>query len=276
MKDKQENNCCRSFWCPGMNDVANGMAVVARLLAADKNRPANEFIVHGAWSPRGWLACLRRGRGKYVRMPHGSYSPVYLEHQSKWKKRLVAPVERWLLLRSGKIIVTCEAEKVWTERFVGRSLSAAGVMIEVVDLKKYWHINQQIGKVPRSGVIHALYLGRRHPLKGVDYLETACAQIENCELKVVCNARDMEKEAAFSWADIVVLPTLSENFGIVVAEALEHGLPVITTDGAPAWEGTAGVTYLKGFRVASDGTRVAMLRDVIAGFLENIEDHKTV
>ncbi len=30
-----------------------------------------------------------------------------------------------------------------------------------------------------------------------------------------------------------MLPTFSENFGVVVAEALAHGLPVITTQGAP-------------------------------------------
>jgi glycosyltransferase involved in cell wall biosynthesis len=34
-------------------------------------------------------------------------------------------------------------------------------------------------------------------------------------------------------ADIMVLPTYSENFGIVVAEALALGVPVITTTGTP-------------------------------------------
>lgn len=247
-----------------MDDVANGMAVVARLLVSDKNRPDGEFIVHGAWSPRGWLECLRRGRGNYVRMPHGSYSPVYLEHQSKWKKRLVAPVERWLLRRAGKIIVTCEAEKQWTEKFAGSSFSETGIPIELVDLKKYWHINRPVREVCPSGVLHVLYLGRRHPLKGVDYLESACSQIGNCELRTVCNARGEEKEKVFSWADVVVLPTLSENFGIVIAEALERGLPVITTDGAPAWEGTAGVTYLKGYCSASPAERIVMLRTALS------------
>ena len=39
---------------------------------------------------------------------------------------------------------------------------------------------------------------------------------------------------AYSDADVLVFPTLSDGFGMVVAEALAHGLPVITTDRAGA------------------------------------------
>ena len=43
------------------------------------------------------------------------------------------------------------------------------------------------------------------------------------------------KEAAYRNADLFVLPSYSENFGIVVAEALGFGVPVLTTTGCP-WQ----------------------------------------
>ena len=45
-----------------------------------------------------------------------------------------------------------------------------------------------------------------------------------------------EKHQLYKDSDIFVLPTHSENFGLVVAEALGHGIPVLTTRNAP-WQG---------------------------------------
>ena len=74
------------------------------------------------------------------------------------------------------------------------------------------------------------------------------------------------KEAAWAWCDVLCLPTLSENFGLVVAEAFERGKRVITTDGAPAWEDCAGdgrLVYLKGYRDDDDETRVRLLKEAL-------------
>ena len=126
--------------------------------------------------------------------------------------------------------------------------------------------------------LNVLYLGRRHPLKGVGYLEAAVMQLQNStrstrstrlkiELKIVSNAFGEELEKVWEWCDVLVLPTLSENFGLVVAEALERGKRVITTDGAPAWgDGNdygGHLVYLKGFRDGSEKERIKLLKDAL-------------
>lgn len=111
-----------------------------------------------------------------------------------------------------------------------------------------------------------LSLGRIHPKKGLARLVRAWAKLEdrfpNWSLRFVGNAEvghDLElialarqlnlkrfeiqaavygeaKWEVYQKADLFVLPTLNENFGITVAEALACELPVISTKGAP-WQG---------------------------------------
>lgn len=38
-----------------------------------------------------------------------------------------------------------------------------------------------------------------------------------------------EMEHQYRWADVLVLPSVSDTFGLVVPEAMSHGLPVVTT-----------------------------------------------
>jgi glycosyltransferase involved in cell wall biosynthesis len=111
-----------------------------------------------------------------------------------------------------------------------------------------------------------LYLGRLHPIKGIELLLEAWNGLQvrhpRWELVVagggasayVASLRKLakslrlerlhffgpvfgeRKSQLYHASDIFVLPTKSENFGMAVAEALGHGLPVITTRRAP-WTG---------------------------------------
>jgi glycosyltransferase involved in cell wall biosynthesis len=111
-----------------------------------------------------------------------------------------------------------------------------------------------------------LFLSRIHPKKGGDRLLHAWQQLQHVhpdwrvrivghgepsherELRKLVHALQLErvdfsgplygaeKSKAYFEADVFVLPTHSENFGMVVAEALAHGCPVVVSKGAP-WAG---------------------------------------
>ena len=268
---------------PGTSDVSNGMVVVANLLAKEQGdaevadldhgihtihgKDIEEVWVHGMWLPKEWSVCrkvLALGK-RLVRMTHGSLSPVYRKYQSPWKKRLAGPIERFFLRRGAKIVATCEAEKGWIENYLGKRCP----QVEVTDVKRFFRLpqNDKTGQTYFiiSRPLHLLYLGRRHPLKGLEYLVEAVKGIEGVELRVVSNAFGEEKEKVWEWCDVLVLPTLSENFG------LERGKRVITTDGAPAWgDGNdygGLLVYLKGYREGTRGQRVSLLRNSLKELL---------
>lgn len=278
---------------PGLADPCSGIAAVARKIAdaqgallaeareADASMIAgfDEVWVHSTWTPAVWRAsraAVRAGT-RLVRMTHGNLDPVRRRF-SRLKKSLAGPFERRSLRCASKIVATCRAEAAWIEGYLGSDCPP----IELVDLRKYdWgccakgQASRSPFDTPRTAPLRVLYMGRRHPLKGVQYLEEA---VKACspmfELRVVTDAHGAEKEAAFDWCDVFCLPTLSENFGIVVAEALARGKPVVTTDGAPAWAdepradagGRPRLVYLEGYCAASPDVRVRMLKEALERF----------
>ena len=273
-------------FCAGL-EQSNGMANTARQFVeedrarGDESEVTNDLscissgvdkvMVHGAWLPVLWKAAKRAKEvgARLVIRPAGSYDPVRLAFHG-WKKRLVSVWEHRMLRRADVLLATCAAEREWILDYEPKAT------VEITDLKRFFGVEAG-GPGPSVGTrqgdaLHVLYLGRRHPLKGVRFLQRAVAEIESesgtgrrtVELKIVSGHFGEELERDWEWCDVLCLPTLSENFGRVVAEALERGKRVITTDGAPAWDDyftthpDRGV-YIKGFRDGDDSFRVASL-----------------
>ena len=143
--------------------------------------------------------------------------------------------------------------------------------------------SQELGVCGKGSEKRVLFVSRMHPKKGVLELVEAWGRLGvrsqelevsgwKCELvytvsgefereyetKVKAKVKELgledrfiftgalsddEKWEAYARADLFVLPTYSENFGIVVAEALWAGVPVITTKGTP-WSDLEGDSKL--------------------------------
>ena len=227
----------------------------------------------------------------------------------------VAPIERWLFGRADRVVATCDDEVEWVRKFDPNVKNVEMLSLSgKADFSRIEHADRVGGE---DGRLRLLFIGRLHPLKGVEFLLGAMndllsqkgrgAEKQSLELRIIGKnegegdklrqmAKDYglnvefcgvvseeEKERAWHWCDVLVLPTLSENFGLVVAEALERGKHVITTDGAPVWGedlsrvervdrvevgdvfyGYDGrLIYLKGYRDGSDEKRVELLKKAI-------------
>ena len=268
---------------PGVDNPANGIAVAAKLIAASQGAgsatvmdldavdvpaicAADEVWVHSMWLPKIRRVCRRvlEEHKTLVRMPHGALDPVRV-HYHGWKKCWFKWSERALFRRAARIVVTCPAEEKWVRDYVGRVQE-----VEIVDLRRFFPVAPMVEREESAAPLHLLYLGRKHPLKGIEYLEAAVEGLRGCELRIVSDAFGEEKERVWEWCDVLVLPTLSENFGLVVAEALAHGKRVITTDGAPVWSELSSEQgiYIHGYREATPGRRVNLLRDAILKLLK--------
>lgn len=120
-----------------------------------------------------------------------------------------------------------------------------------------------VQRSPRSNRLRLLYLGRLDPIKGIENLIEACGSAEargvhvhltiagggtqtytdrlmrraqhrgagHCSMVGV--ADEQTKAALLTNSDVLVLPSYSENFGMVVLEALSCGVPVIASRGSP-------------------------------------------
>lgn len=115
-----------------------------------------------------------------------------------------------------------------------------------------------------NGITRLVFLSRVHEKKGIPELLDAMVRLPDNFVLAIYGTGDLQyeqslqniivkkglvdrvtlmghvdgaaKAEAFRQADLFVLPSHSENFGIAIAEALAHGVPVITTDNTPWYE----------------------------------------
>lgn len=213
--------------------------------------------LHPSWAALSWKAKFDRPHVASIR---GMLERWAWEHHA-WKKRPVW----WLLerrnLESAALLHATSDQEALSIRERGLRAPIA-VIPNGVMLPEDWDAAAGRGKVEKKTL---LFLGRVHPVKGLPLLLEAFAKVRpsGWDLKIVgpdegghrkelenqVSALGLEsvvsfldpvrgkeaKRALFDEASLFVLPTHSENFGIAVAEAMAHGLPVITTHGAP-WQ----------------------------------------
>ena len=218
---------------------------------------------HGLWAPvNHWAASAAKRSGiPLVIQPRGMLEPWALNHKALKKKIAMALFQR-RDLESAALFIATAAMEYESIRALGLRQPVAvipnGVQFGPAPLPG----NTAVAPVPHRPERLALFLSRVHPKKGILNLLNAWAlaapqgwrlQIAGPDegghlAEVMALARKLgidhavdylgelagdAKTQAYLGADLFVLPTFSENFGVVVAEALAHGLPVITTRGAP-------------------------------------------
>jgi glycosyltransferase involved in cell wall biosynthesis len=225
--------------------------------------------IHGLWLP--FLALVAMVAKKYkislVISPHGCLEPWAL-NQKRLKKRLALLLYQFWVLRSASMFMVTSDQECNSVRRMGFT-QPISIVPNGVDIPIHFQPRT------RADIKTILFLSRIHPGKGLLDLVEAWSSVRQPGWRIVIAGGDEDghqaevenlihqkglasdfawagfvngeaKQACFAHADVFVLPTYSENFGIAIAEALAHGLPVITTTGAP-WPGL--LTYRCGWWV---------------------------
>jgi len=198
--------------------------------------------------------------------PQGMLEPWALKHRF-WKKKLAWFLYQWRDIRAAKVIHATAEQEADNLRRLGIKQPIAiipnGVDFESLKTSNSKFFLNSIAKSHKDNHMRTLlFLSRIHPKKGLIELIEAWSSIRPHGWRVVIAGPDEgghrakvesiiankgltadfqfvglvdgeEKSALYRSADLFVLPTFSENFGIVIAEALACGLPVITTKKAP-------------------------------------------
>lgn len=212
-------------------------------------------IVHlsNLFFPISWLMALLAVLldKKIVWTPHGELDPQALIY-SKSRKRIVLRLIG--LLRKRVVFqATCDAEATYIR-------SQFGPDVSIVQLPCFVELTAKLDRIPGD---YWLYVGRIHPKKAIERLIEALPLVRSKKrLKIIGDPhneyghqlvdliarlglggqvdflghkRGVEKYQLMADAYCLVMPSHTENFGIVVTEALTQGTPVIASLGTP-WQ----------------------------------------
>jgi len=217
--------------------------------------------INGCWLPENALIqrCAQRKGCKVVITPHGMLEPWILKRHY-WTRKFpaLALYQKKTIQNANCILSTAKSEcdnilKLGYNNNV--HVIGLGLDTETIKLRTDWKQQKKI-----------LFLSRIHVKKGIEFLVQAVDSLRNElngwkiiiagegdaqyieQLKKIIAEKKLEhifdfiggvygeqKWKIYQSADFFVLPTYSENFGYVIAEALASGTPVITTKGTP-WQ----------------------------------------
>lgn len=220
--------------------------------------------IHALFSFTSTIAALaaRRAGVPYVIRPLGTLAPYGMTTRRPWVKRLsVALLERRILRHAAAIHFTSASEQ---QQVADLGLTARGVVIPLaLESMPRADASAFHARFPAlKDKSFVLFLARLDPVKNLEALLDAIALCRHgspdlqwliagsgsADYSSALRARAARlgvadriiwaghleggvKAAALELADLFVLPSFSENFGIAAAEALQAGLPVVLGKG---------------------------------------------
>ena len=220
--------------------------------------------LHGFWDLTILRAAqaARRARIPVVLSPHGVLAPWALRHR-RFSKHLVWHAYARGCLRGIDALLATSGQEAADIRRGGfrQPVTTVPLGVDLPDLTPR-AVPEQLADGTADARRIVLFLSRLHATKGlpllvhawaavrppgwrlviagpgnpreIDALQSLCAALGvTADVQLAGEVRGAGRDRLYRTAGLFVLPSHTENFGLVVAEALAHGLPVITTRGTP-------------------------------------------